>query len=77
MKQSRRNIYLLTVLGVICALVLSSKTTRSDNAVVIGTVVPSKTQKALVEQRNIVNSLKREAKEIKQDADEVHREICP
>ena len=77
MKLSRRNIYLLMVLGIVGALVLSSKTTRSDNVKIIGHVVPSKTQKALVEQRNIVDSLKREAKEIKQDADEVHREICP
>tara|TARA_B100001989_G_scaffold247502_1_gene219778 strand:+ start:1245 stop:1478 length:234 start_codon:yes stop_codon:yes gene_type:complete len=77
MMQSKRNVYLLMVFGIVGALVLSSKTTRSDNVATIGHVVPSKTQKALVEQRNIVDSLKREAKEIKDDADEVHREICP
>lgn len=58
------------------ALISSSKTTHSDHLTPMQPL-PSQTQKALIEQRALVDTLKESATEIKKDADEVHREICP
>jgi len=76
MTRNKGRLVFLLVVVALTALVSSSKTTHSDHLVPMQPL-PSQTQKALIEQRALVKTLKESAVEIKKDADEVHREICP